>query len=70
MKNWMHTREWAALVRRDLDHQYHVQAYWNYQYSLIPTKPVPHKEIMCATTTKFRYPSIEEDPAAYMYGFD
>ena len=31
MKNWMHTKAWAAEIRRDQDHQSHVKAYWNEQ---------------------------------------
>jgi hypothetical protein len=75
MRNWMHSRAFLALIERDKGHQSHVQAYWTYQFSLIPGPPIVSKEIIQSNNTnrnwyndgfvsptESRYPTIQEDP--------
>ncbi len=86
MKNWMHTKEWAAEIRRDQDHQSHVKAYWNEQFrqaaERAPKITVPFNPNGCnngvrnwyelgyVSPTQLRTPSIAEDPTAYILAGD
>lgn len=82
MKNWMHTQEYAALCRQDQDHQSHVRVYWCHRFDLTAEKSRSKQaefnpqgcyngvkgwyEKGFVSPTEPRYPSFEEDPAAYM----
>jgi hypothetical protein len=86
MKNWMHTNEWKVLCWQDQDHQYHVKAYWNekFQQAAERAPKITEKfdprgcnngirnwyEQGYVSPREARYPSIKEDPTAYILAGD
>lgn len=86
MKNWMHTKQYAALCRQDQDHQYHVKAYWNEQFRQASERAPKITqtfnsngcnngvrnwyELGYVSPTQTRTPSIAEDPTAYILAGD
>ena len=86
MKNWMHTKAWAAEIRREQDHQSHVKAYWNEQFRQAGERAPKFTETFnprgCYNGVRDWYeqgyvsptqaitPSITEDPTAYILAGD
>jgi hypothetical protein len=82
MKNWMHTKGWAAQVWQEQDHQSHVKAYWNARFAAKAPKTTPKVfnprgcynsipnwyERGFVSPIEARYPTFEENPAAYISG--
>lgn len=86
MKNWMHTKGYAALCRQDQDHQYHVKAYWDDRFRR-PGERAPKitetfnprgcyngvsnwYEKGYVSPTQARMPTFTEDPVAYILAGD